>query len=131
LASRSPTRNRIASGHAHHPEEITEVVSGRFRSRGGGRRRCIFLFARLPTASYVTARIDRGDTNSTRTTTGDLNAVITVQFGSQVSGNIIALYADFNTTVKKRQLVAEIPCDTWRRNSERWLRRRAERQARA
>jgi HlyD family secretion protein len=57
---------------------------------------------------YTTARIDRGDIDSTVTTTGNLNAVITVQVGSQVSGNIIALYADFNTKVKKGQLVAEI-----------------------
>jgi HlyD family secretion protein len=59
-------------------------------------------------ASYLTARIDRGNIEATVTTTGNLNAVITVQVGSQVSGNIIALYADFNTKVKKGQLVAEI-----------------------
>ncbi len=52
--------------------------------------------------------MDRGDIDSTVTTTGNLNAVITVQVGSQVSGNIIALYADFNTKVRKGQLVAEI-----------------------
>lgn len=57
---------------------------------------------------YSTVRVDRGDIDSTVTTTGNLNAVITVQVGSQVSGNIIALYADFNTKVKKGQLVAEI-----------------------
>jgi HlyD family secretion protein len=57
---------------------------------------------------YVTSRVDRGDIDATVTTTGNLNAVITVQVGSQVSGNIIALYADFNTKVKKGQLVAEI-----------------------
>jgi HlyD family secretion protein len=69
----------------------------------------VFLYSRNshPT-QYVTARIDRGDIDSTVTTTGNLNAVITVQVGSQVSGNIIALYADFNTKVKKGQLVAEI-----------------------
>ncbi|MGA2712618.1 MAG: efflux RND transporter periplasmic adaptor subunit [Bryobacteraceae bacterium] len=59
-------------------------------------------------ATYVTARLSRGNIESTVTTTGNLNAVITVQVGSQVSGNIIALYADFNTKVKKGQLVAEI-----------------------
>ena len=59
-------------------------------------------------ANYVTATVDRGNIESTVTTTGNLNAVITVQVGSQVSGNIIALYADFNTKVKKGQLVAEI-----------------------
>jgi HlyD family secretion protein len=57
---------------------------------------------------YTTVRVDRGDIDSTVTTTGNLNPVITVQVGSQVSGNIIALYADFNTKVKKGQLVAEI-----------------------
>jgi len=62
----------------------------------------------LPTVEYLTARVDRGDIESTVTTTGNLNAVITVQVGSQVSGNIMALYADFNTKVKKGQLVALI-----------------------
>ena len=67
------------------------------------------LYSRhTPAPRYVTARVDRGDIDSTVTTTGNLNAVITVQVGSQVSGNIIALYADFNTKVKKGQLVAEI-----------------------
>lgn len=65
-----------------------------------------FGHARAP--EYATARVDRGDIDSTVTTTGNLNAEITVQVGSQVSGNIIALYADFNTKVKKGQLVAEI-----------------------
>ncbi len=62
----------------------------------------------LPRTEYMTARVDRGDIDSTVTTTGNLNAVITVQVGSQVSGNIMALYADFNTKVKKGQLVALI-----------------------
>jgi HlyD family secretion protein len=67
-----------------------------------------FYSHRSRAPEYVTARVDRGDIDSTVTTTGNLNAVITVQVGSQVSGNIIALYADFNTKVKKGQLVAEI-----------------------
>lgn len=65
-------------------------------------------FWSLPKTEYVTAPIERGDIDSTVTTTGNLNAVITVQVGSQVSGNIMALYADFNTKVKKGQLVALI-----------------------
>ena len=69
----------------------------------------IWFYSRpAPAPAYVTAAVDRGDIDSTVTTTGNLNAVITVQVGSQVSGNIIALYADFNTKVKKGQLVAEI-----------------------
>jgi len=62
----------------------------------------------LPVTGFVTLRVDRGDIDSSVTTTGNLNAVITVQVGSQVSGNIKALYADFNTKVKKGQLVAQI-----------------------
>lgn len=61
-----------------------------------------------PRLEYMTQRVDRGDIESTVTTTGNVNAVITVQVGSQVSGNIKALYADFNTKVKKGQLVALI-----------------------
>jgi HlyD family secretion protein len=57
---------------------------------------------------YLTTAIDRGDIEAAITTTGNTNAVTTVQVGSQVSGNVIALYADFNTKVKKGQLVARI-----------------------
>lgn len=68
----------------------------------------VYFSSRPAAPEFVTARIDRGDIDATATTTGNLNAEITVQVGSQVSGNIIALYADFNTKVTKGQLVAEI-----------------------
>jgi HlyD family secretion protein len=42
------------------------------------------------------------------TASGSLSAVVSVDVGSQVSGKIVALYADFNSPVKKGQLVAEI-----------------------
>jgi HlyD family secretion protein len=58
--------------------------------------------------AYITTAIDRGDIEAAITATGNLNAVKTVQVGSQVSGNILALYADFNTKVKAGQLVARI-----------------------
>ena len=57
---------------------------------------------------YRTAAAERGDIAYTISATGTPNAVVTVQVGSQVSGNIKALYADFNTRVKKGQVVAEI-----------------------
>src|SRR5258708_33967343 len=59
-------------------------------------------------ALYQTATIDRGTVKASISATGNCNAVVTVQVGSQVSGNIKALYADFNTKGKKAQLVAEI-----------------------
>jgi HlyD family secretion protein len=57
---------------------------------------------------YDTVPVERGPIQASVTATGTLNAVVDVQVGSQVSGNIKALYADFNTKVKKGQLVAEI-----------------------
>lgn len=67
------------------------------------------LYLRGPAQpAYITAVIDRGDIEAAITATGNVNAVKTVQVGSQVSGNILALYADFNTKVKAGQLVARI-----------------------
>ena len=43
---------------------------------------------------YRTARVERGEIDATISATGTSNAVVTVQVGSQVSGNIKALYAD-------------------------------------
>lgn len=52
--------------------------------------------------------VARGDIIESVGATGTLQAVTTVQVGSQVSGNIKALYADFNSIVKKGQIVAEL-----------------------
>jgi HlyD family secretion protein len=57
---------------------------------------------------YRTATVGRGDIDVTVSATGNPNAVVTVQVGSQVSGNIQALFADFNTKVSKGQLIARI-----------------------
>jgi HlyD family secretion protein len=59
-------------------------------------------------AQFRTVAVDRGDVTMTVTATGSLSAVTTVQVGSQVSGIIKALYADFNTRVKAGQLLAEL-----------------------
>jgi HlyD family secretion protein len=58
--------------------------------------------------TYDTVPVEQGTVQSSVTASGTLNAVVDVQVGSQVSGNIKALYADFNTKVTKGQLVAEI-----------------------
>jgi HlyD family secretion protein len=58
--------------------------------------------------TYETVPLERGLVQASVTATGALNAVVDVQVGSQVSGNIKALYADFNTKVTKGQLVALI-----------------------
>src|SRR6202047_4308383 len=57
---------------------------------------------------YRTATVSHGDLNVTISATGNPNAVVTVQVGSQVSGLVMALYADFNTKVTKGQLIARL-----------------------
>jgi HlyD family secretion protein len=57
---------------------------------------------------YRTANVQRGDLVYSISATGSPNAVVTVQVGSQVSGNIQQLFADFNTRVTKGQVVAQI-----------------------
>src|SRR5947208_2504276 len=59
-------------------------------------------------AQYLTAKVERGNLKNTVTATGTLQAVNTVQVGSQASGTISALYADFNSTVKKGQVIAQL-----------------------
>jgi HlyD family secretion protein len=56
----------------------------------------------------MTAQVERGNLRNTVTATGTLQAVTTVQVGSQASGTISALYADFNSKVKKNQVVAQL-----------------------
>jgi HlyD family secretion protein len=58
--------------------------------------------------SYETVSVERGAVQAKVTATGNLNAVVDVLVSSQVSGNIKALYADWNSKVKKGQLVALI-----------------------
>jgi HlyD family secretion protein len=60
------------------------------------------------TMRYDSARVERGKIVAKVTATGTLSALVTVQVGSQVSGRVQALYADYNTPVKKGQLIAKI-----------------------
>jgi HlyD family secretion protein len=57
---------------------------------------------------YFTAKVDRGDIRQVVEATGTINAVTTVQVGSQVSGTVSRLYADFNSRVKRGQVIAQI-----------------------
>ncbi len=60
----------------------------------------------LPTFRFVT--VERGDLQAVVSATGTLSALTTVSVGTQVSGQVSALYADFNDQVKKGQLLARI-----------------------
>jgi HlyD family secretion protein len=67
-----------------------------------------FLRGRGEATQFTTGTIDRGDVVEVVGATGTLEAVTTVQVGSQVSGTIESLYADFNSTVKKGQVIARL-----------------------
>src|SRR5438876_803805 len=66
------------------------------RSRGGSDLR------------FETVKVEKGRIVARVTATGTLSAIVTVQVGSQVSGRISALNADFNSPVKKGQVIARI-----------------------
>src|SRR5579863_6632626 len=59
-------------------------------------------------AQHFTAKVERGAINDVVEATGTINSVITVQVGSQVSGSIAKLNADFNSRVHKGDIVALI-----------------------
>lgn len=69
--------------------------------------------SRGSTLKYRLAKVERGPLTATVSATGTLNAVITVQVGSQTSGQIKELHADFNSPVKKGQLIARIDPETF------------------
>ncbi len=64
--------------------------------------------SRAKVEEFMTAKVERGDIRNTVSATGTLQAVTTVQVGSQASGTIQALYADFNSGVKKGQVIAQL-----------------------
>lgn len=75
---------------------IAAIMAYTYASRNGKR------------PAYRLARVERGPIISTVSSTGTLTPVTTVQVGSQVSGQIKELYADFNSEVRKDQIIARI-----------------------
>jgi HlyD family secretion protein len=67
-----------------------------------------FLYARPEQAQYFTAKVERGDVRDVVEVTGTINAVTTVLVGSQVSGTITKLGADFNSRVRTGDVIAVI-----------------------
>jgi len=73
-----------------------------------------FYFFRGTEAGYIfsTEKVEKGSVNITITATGSLEAVNEVEVGCQVSGVIKKLYVDYNSVVKKGQLIAELDKST-------------------
>ncbi len=63
---------------------------------------------------YVTMPVQRGNVTQVVSSTGTLQAVVTVLVGSQISGTIDKLFADFNTKVKAGQVVAQLNQDKFK-----------------
>src|SRR6202049_2357644 len=59
-------------------------------------------------AQFFTAKVDKGDISQVVQATGTINPVTTVQVGSVVSGNVVKINVDFNSKVKKDDIVAQI-----------------------
>jgi len=66
------------------------------------------LFVRQSPPEFRTAKVERGSIIAAVSATGTLNAVTTVQVGTQVSGTIQKLFVDYNSLVKKGQVIAQI-----------------------
>jgi HlyD family secretion protein len=67
-----------------------------------------------PAVSYETGVIDKGTVEKSISSTGSVAALVTVNVGSQISGQISELHADFNTAVKKNDLLAVIDPQTYK-----------------
>jgi HlyD family secretion protein len=73
---------------------------------GGGL--LIFYMSKTGAVKYKTMQVQSGSLRATVTATGTVNAVKTVLVGTQVSGTLKELHVDFNSQVKKGQVIAEI-----------------------
>ena len=122
-SSSNPTRHssRASSEHEHRLPASMPVLPSR---RTGLRRPWLIGIATLlalivagtwywwaagpPPVHYKTALVDRGPITAIVTATGTVNPVVSVQVGSQVSGKIAQLMADFNSVVTKGQVLATI-----------------------
>lgn len=73
-----------------------------------------FIFRKSNNSKVVfkTTKVERGDISTTITATGTLEAITTVQVGTQVSGVVKNIFVDFNSIVKKGQVIAMIDTTT-------------------
>jgi HlyD family secretion protein len=82
------------------------LVGGGLMASGKGRFAA--FGARAPRYHLEKGRVERGDLVGRVTATGTLSAMVTVQVGSQVSGRIAELNADFGSRVKRGQVIARL-----------------------
>lgn len=68
----------------------------------------VWAFNVRPSVQYYTAKVEKGDISQVVQATGTINAVTSVQVGSQVSGNLSQIFVDFNSHVTQGQVIAQI-----------------------
>jgi HlyD family secretion protein len=68
----------------------------------------VVMLGTRSTAQYFTAKVEHGDISQVVQATGTINPVNTVPVGSVVSGNVVSVSADFNSQVKKGDVLAMI-----------------------
>src|ERR687884_56541 len=99
--------------------EILSKISATFKRRKGMIASVVLLAAaavagymiwgnKAAANDYITAKVDRGNVEVNVSATGTVQAVVTVQVGSQVSGTVQWLGADFNSQVKRGQVIARL-----------------------
>jgi HlyD family secretion protein len=76
------------------------------------------LWPKPETEPYRTAAVERGDLSRTISASGSLQALVTVQVGSQLSGQVREVLVDFNTPVKKGQVLAIVDPSTFQSRVE-------------
>lgn len=79
----------------------------------GGVMGWYFLQKNEASRAYATETVTRGSIRNSISASGSLAALTTVEIGSQISGNILKLYADFNDEVKEGQLLAKLESSTF------------------
>src|SRR5438477_8419001 len=67
-------------------------------------------------SQYQTATVTRGDLTQAVTATGQVEPVLNVQVGSQISGRINKILVDFNSVVKSNQVIAQIDPSSYQAN---------------
>jgi HlyD family secretion protein len=88
--------------------KLKSVRSGGFRAAGTTLLLCFSLCSRQSQVQFRTVPLEKGDINVEVTASGTINPHSLVQVGTQVSGTISKIFVDFNSHVKKGQLVALI-----------------------